>query len=57
MQLRDQDSEASSSPQPATTKRPYRTPVLAEYGQVSKLTQGGASIGVDGINHTMMVGH
>jgi hypothetical protein len=53
MQLRDTGSEDHNSPQPATTKRPYDTPVLAEYGQVAKLTQGGGSIAVDGI-HTAM---
>jgi hypothetical protein len=53
MQLRDTGSEDHNSPQPATTKRPYDSPVLAEYGQVSKLTQGGVSTGVDGIHTTM----
>jgi hypothetical protein len=55
MHLRDAGSEDHSSPQPATTKlRPYRSPVLVEYGQVSKLTQGGGFTLSDGIHSTKM---
>jgi hypothetical protein len=55
MQLRDRGSEDPSSPHPTTTKlRPYHSPVLVEYGQVSKLTQGGGFTLVDGIHSTKM---
>ena len=55
MQLRNTDSEDHSSPQPVTTElRPYHSPVLVEYGQVSKLTQGGGFTSADGIHSTMM---
>jgi hypothetical protein len=55
MQLRDTGSEDQSSSQPAITKlRPYQSPVLVEYGQVSKLTQGGGFTSTDGIHSAMM---
>ena len=55
MQIGETDSKEQNSPQTVTAQRlPYRSPALVEYGQVSKLTQGGASTGVDGINNTMM---
>jgi hypothetical protein len=55
MQIRETGFKDQSSPRTVTTQLlPYRSPVLVEYGQVSKLTQGGPSIGIDGINTTMM---
>jgi hypothetical protein len=54
MQLRDTGSDEHSSSQPASTKlRPYQSPVLAEYGQVSKLTQGGGVSVPDGVSSRM----
>ena len=54
MQLRDTGSEDRNSAQPVTPKRPYHSPVLAEYGQVAKLTQGGGFTSTDGIHSTKM---
>lgn len=54
MQIRDTDSEDRSIPQPPSTRRPYQSPVLAEYGQVSKLTQGGSGTAADGFHSTKM---
>jgi hypothetical protein len=55
MQIGETDSKEQNSPQTVTAHRlPYRSPALVEYGQVSKLTQGGGFTQVDGINTTMM---
>jgi hypothetical protein len=55
MQIGETDSEEQSSLPIVTVQLlPYRSPALVEYGQVSKLTQGGASTLVDGVNRTMM---
>ena len=55
MQIPETGSKDQISQQTVTTKLlPYCSPVLVEYGQVSKLTQGGGSVQVDGINTTMM---
>ena len=55
MQIGETDSKAQSCLQTVTAQLlPYRSPALVEYGQVSKLTQGGASTLVDGVNSAMM---
>ncbi len=57
MQIPETGSKGQSSQQTVTIKLlPYCSPVLVEYGQVSKLTQGGGSTQIDGINTTMMAG-
>src|ERR1700687_1902655 len=55
MQIGETDSKAQSGFKTVTAQLlPYRSPALVEYGQVSKLTQGGASTLVDGVNSAMM---
>jgi len=55
MEIPETGSKDQSSQQTVTTQLlPYCSPVLVEYGQVSKLTQGGGATAVDGINSTMM---
>lgn len=55
MQIGETDSKEQNSPQTVRAQRlPYRSPALVEYGQVSKLTQGGAATLIDGVNSAMM---
>lgn len=45
-------SESNAGRTASTERLPYRSPALVEYGNVSKLTEGGAGSKADGIHMT-----
>ena len=47
-EFNNQSSELSESKTTKSQKKPYKSPILVEYGTVSKLTQGTRSKGVEG---------
>jgi hypothetical protein len=50
----DPNSQAQTG-EKTTSKRPYVSPVLVEYGTIAKLTQGHQSKNPDGINTRMKI--
>ena len=53
MEEHERRQDGRETQQEARVRRPYRRPLLIEYGPVAKLTQGTNTVGTDGPGNTM----